>query len=107
LAQALGQVGDETPDIQTRSDVYNLKSAFEAIQECLERGLITAYHNRSDGGLITAITEMCIAGNRGATLRYNRRDDLFAELFCEEAGMVFEFEPRLRSPITRVMHSHG
>jgi phosphoribosylformylglycinamidine synthase len=107
LAQALGQVGNETPDICPLNGVHDLVNAFNAVQELIDNGLITAYHDRSDGGLITAVAEMCIAGNRGATLRYHYGINALAELFCEEAGMVFEYAPASRSAIARVMRNHG
>jgi phosphoribosylformylglycinamidine synthase len=106
LAQALGQVGDDVPDVDTIGVSY-LMHAFAVIQELIDKELITAYHDRSDGGLITAVAEMCIAGNRGASLRYNRGIDPFPILFCEEAGMLFEFAPKSRGAITRVMNKHG
>lgn len=107
LAQALGQVGDDSPDVDSLNGVSVLAGAFEAIQELIDKGLITAYHDRSDGGLITAVAEMCIAGNRGVTLRFNRGIEPFSELFCEEAGMVFEYAPQSRGAVTRVMRKHG
>ncbi len=106
LAQALGQVGDDVPDVDLNG-ASTLIGAFNAMQELIEKGLITAYHDISDGGLITAVAEMCIAGNRGAILRYNRGIDPFATLFCEEAGMVFEYAPKSRATITRVMKKYG
>lgn len=107
LAQALGQVGDETPDVDDLNGASCLASAFAAVQELIERGLITAYHDVSDGGLITAVVEMCIAGNRGARLCYNTNIDIFAALFAEEAGMLFEYAPKSRAKIARVMKKHS
>jgi len=107
FAQALGQLGDETPDVDDLNDASYLACAFAAVQELIEKGLITAYHDVSDGGLITAVSEMCIAGNRGASLHYNIGVDIFAILFAEEAGMLFEYAPESRAKITRVMRKHG
>jgi phosphoribosylformylglycinamidine synthase len=50
---------------------------------------------------------MCIAGNRGATLRFHHGIDPFPVLFAEEAGMLFEFMPKSRGAITRVMNKYG
>lgn len=88
LAQACGQIGNDSPDID---DPTLLKRVFEAVQQMVEEGLITAYHDVSDGGLITTIAEMCIAGNRGAHIRTHGGADLMARFFCEEAGIVFEY----------------
>jgi phosphoribosylformylglycinamidine synthase len=89
LAQALKQIGNDAPDID---DPDFLRRAFEAIQRLTKADLITAYHDRSDGGLITALVEMCIAGNCGA--RVDLPDgEIISQLFSEEAGMVFELLP--------------
>lgn len=105
FAQSLGQLGDEAPDLDGWA-AHGLKNAFAAVQELIEKGLITAYHDVSDGGLVTAIAEMCIAGNRGARIRLNVGTDIFPFLFAEEAGMLFEYDPKSRRKITNVMKRH-
>ncbi len=106
LAQALGQLGDETPDVDT-AGVDLLGRAWRGVQELVEQKLISAYHDVSDGGLITAIAEMCIAGNRGAVLRLSGTLDIFPVLFAEEAGMVFQYVPESRAQIELVLEKHG
>lgn len=86
FAQALGQLGNVCPDIEP--DLMG--RAFDALQTMIAEGCITAYHDRSDGGLITALVEMCIAGNRGARINLRQHEDILAHLFSEEAGMLFE-----------------
>jgi phosphoribosylformylglycinamidine synthase len=88
LAQTYGELGDESPDID---DPALLRRAFDAIQLMIAEGLITAYHDVSDGGLITTIAEMCIAGNRGVHIALDKTPNIIAQLFSEEAGMVFEY----------------
>ena len=87
LFQAFGEIGIESPDID---DPALLKRAFEVVQRLIGEGLITAYHDRSDGGLITALTEMCLAGNCGVTVRLEHEVDPVSFLFNEEGGMVIE-----------------
>jgi hypothetical protein len=62
LAQVYGQVGDLSPDVE---DSTSLVGAFRTVQGLLEEGLLTAGHDRSDGGLVTALLEMAFAGNCG------------------------------------------
>ena len=85
LAQVLGQVGNEFPDVD---DVKLLKRGFEFIQAMINGGLALSYHDVSDGGLITALSEMCWAGNSGLDL-FGR--PLSIGLFSEELGVVMEF----------------
>ncbi len=86
LAQCYGQLGDECPDME---DPQLLRRAFMAIQELIDKGLILAGHDVSDGGLIVTLLEMAFAGNCGFSIStpttYSARD-----WFAEEAGMVIE-----------------
>lgn len=102
LAQTLGQLGNEPPDID---DPDLLRRAFEAVQELIENDLITAYHDISDGGLITAIAEMCIAGNCGASIIHDN-GDILASLFSEEAGMVFAYLDRDVAEVADILRAH-
>lgn len=88
LAQAFGQIGNESPDID---DVDLLRRAWNAVQEMVSRGIISAYHDRSDGGLITTLVEMSLAGNAGFLMHFRDDEaDAIAELFNEEAAFVYE-----------------
>lgn len=90
LAQAHNQLGDECPDID---DPLLLKNAFLAVQQMIDEGLILALHDRSDGGLITTVTEMCMASRSGFKIEL-QKSSRFAleELFSEEAGFVLELD---------------
>ncbi len=99
LAQAFGQVGDTPPDVD---DVAELRRAFEAVQELIDRGLISAYHDRSDGGLVTTLVEMCLAGNCGASIFFEDDKDGISTLFNQELGMTFEYLRESEDEIQRV-----
>src|SRR5205814_308760 len=83
LAQAYGQIGNESPDV----DSTLLLGAFKTIQRMIDEGLVLSLHDRSDGGLGTTLIEMCLAGNCGANVSI----DGGPELFSEELGLVFEY----------------
>ncbi len=87
LAQAFGQVGNESPDVD---DPQLLKRAFLAVQGLIEEGLILAGHDRSDGGLITTVAEMVMAGNCGARISLEEGGDPIPQLFAEELSLVIE-----------------
>ena len=65
LAQTLGQMGDEMPDLDQPQDLVNLVNAVNALRA---QGHILAYHDRSDGGLFAAACEMAFAGQVGLAL---------------------------------------
>lgn len=88
LAQAFNQIGDESPDV----DAMILKNAFLAVQKMIDEGLILALHDRSDGGLITAIAEMCMASRCGFDVSIKNAQTALTELFSEELGFVMEMK---------------
>ena len=92
LAHAYGQVGCTTPDV----DVPLLGAAFNATQALLRSGLISAGHDISDGGLVTAVLEMAFAGNTGVEVALEPPADgagSLGALFAEEVGLVLEVAP--------------
>jgi len=62
LGQTLNRLGDEVPTVK---DSEYFKAAFDSIQELISKGLILAGHDISEGGLITALLEMCFANTTG------------------------------------------
>lgn len=91
LAQAWQQVGDQAPDA---ADVDVLRRAFAAVQELVGDGRIVSAHDRSDGGLVTAVAEMAFAGNVGIDIELSSDADAVAALFAEELGVVVEAPDR-------------
>lgn len=87
LAQTLGQIGSEVPDMENPTLV---KQAFLAVQELIDQGLILAGHDRSDGGLITTVLEMAFSGNCGLNLALNGSATVLETLFSEELGLVIQ-----------------
>ncbi len=62
LAQVYGRIGEVPPDLD---DPELLKGFFAAIQMLRADGLLLAYHDRSDGGLLATLCEMAFAGRCG------------------------------------------
>lgn len=81
LASVFGAYGAEVPDLDDPSDLVN---AVAAINELRGTGHITAFHDRSDGGLWAAVCEMAFAGSVGIDIAVASQ----AELFAEELGLV-------------------
>ncbi|MCK5379728.1 MAG: phosphoribosylformylglycinamidine synthase, partial [Acidobacteria bacterium] len=91
LAQVFNQVGDEAPDLE---DPSLLKRAFETTQSLIEAGILTAGHDRSDGGLVTTLLEMAFAGDCGLEINLPPACGTapLAALFAEELGLVMEVD---------------
>ena len=102
LAQVFGRPGGETPDLDNAGE---LKQFFAAVQEMNERGMLLAYHDRSDGGLLATVCEMMFAGRRGVTLTLGDENPL-PVLFAEEAGAVIQVAKSRLQQIQMILDRH-
>ena len=88
LAQTFKQLGDVTPDCDTAL----LKRAFRATQRLLRERVLLAGHDRSDGGLLTTVLEMCLGGECGCVMEATTENSVMEFLFNEELGLVVEVD---------------
>jgi phosphoribosylformylglycinamidine synthase len=86
LAQVYKHVGDVAPDVDSAAA---LKAFFELIQKLNSEGTLLAYHDRSDGGVFVALSEMAFASHIGLTIQVESSDAL-RMLFSEELGAVVQ-----------------
>jgi len=88
LAQVYNRIGNTPPDIKSASWLGNY---FKALQKANELGLLLAYHDRSDGGLLTTLLEMAFAGHCGIEADISKLNGEAAQiLFNEEVGAVIQ-----------------
>ena len=85
LTQVYKAIGTITPDVDSFED---LKDFFNLIQDWNNRGLIQAYHDIGDGGLLATVAEMMFASRLGAALEPQTVESLFAE----EIGAVLQLK---------------
>ncbi|HLS43233.1 MAG TPA: phosphoribosylformylglycinamidine synthase, partial [Paenalcaligenes sp.] len=128
LAQAFNQVGEQTPDID---NAELLLAFFHEIRSLHNDGLIHAYHDRSDGGLLATIAEMGFASKTGISLNIDmltidphaadwgdykirpeqvavQRDELTLKaLFNEEAGAVIQVQQAQRDVVLQRLRDAG
>jgi phosphoribosylformylglycinamidine synthase len=108
LAQCYGQLGDEPPDVD---DPERLKAFFSAVQQLVGEGRVLAYHDVSDGGLITTLLEMAFAGRCGVEIELAglgiENDECLAALFAEELGAVLQVATADLQTVQGVLHNHG
>ncbi|MDI9330078.1 MAG: phosphoribosylformylglycinamidine synthase [Alphaproteobacteria bacterium] len=137
LEQWLNQQGhqfhDAVPDLNEPDSLLRLS---HVLSELRRRGLVLAYHDRSDGGLWATACEMAFAGHVGVSLNIDmlvtegdgigdsraeygdsknwasqvsvRRDDLsLRALFNEELGVVLQVRTAQRDEAMLVLREHG
>ena len=128
LTQVCNQLGEQTPDID---DAQALRTFFVTIRALAQSGIVLAYHDRSDGGLLATVAEMAFAGHTGVSLNidmlcfdhnaqdwdaYNiraaqvavQRNELTLKaLFSEEAGAVIQVPTAERDAVMQVLRAAG
>ncbi len=133
LAQVLGQIGSEVPDLD---DPARLRALVDAIGRLRAAGLVLAYHDRSDGGLWATVCEMAFAGHLGVALNVDllvtesdgigdsraeygdsknwatqvsaRREELtLRALFNEELGAVIQVPTARRDEAMQILRGAG
>ncbi len=126
LTQVCNQVGEQTPDAD---DAEALRTFFVTIRALAESGVLLAYHDRSDGGLMATVCEMAFAGHTGVSLNldmltidanaedwdaYNiraaqvevqRKELTIKALFNEELGAVLQVPSSERDAVMQVLRA--
>ena len=102
LAQVYGELGAEPPDLDDSQRLVRLAAA---LAELRQAGLLLAYHDRSDGGLLATLLEMAFASHCGLDIRLPETGSPAAQLFAEELGVVLQIavadERRVREILSR------
>ena len=133
LSQVLNQSGDRVPDLEAPENLVNLVKVINLLRS---QGKILAYHDRSDGGLLSAVAEMCFAGQVGVALNLDmlvtegdgisdsraeygdaknwaqqvsaRREELSLKaLFNEELGVIIQIATQDRAEVMQVLREHS
>ncbi len=92
FAQTLGAIGSQVPTVQS-PDYF--ASAFGAVQSLIEKGMVLAGHDVSDGGLVTTLLEMVFPSqSAGIDLDLSSlgEADTVRVLFSERPAVVLQVE---------------
>jgi phosphoribosylformylglycinamidine synthase len=68
LYRRFGGKGGTVPNVDLRA----MAGSMASLKRCMDRGLIKACHDPSDGGLAVALAEMCIGGDTGLVGDFSR-----------------------------------
>jgi len=133
LSQVLNQSGDRVPDLDAPENLVNLVKVINLLRS---QGKILAYHDRSDGGLLSTVAEMCFAGQVGVALNLDmlvtegdgisdsraeygdaknwaqqvsaRREELTLKaLFNEELGVLIQIATQDRTEVMQALREHS
>jgi phosphoribosylformylglycinamidine synthase len=101
LAQVYNQIGNIAPNLD---DSSLFKKFFTVINQLNKANLISAYHDRSDGGVITTILEMAFASHCGLNIETNTSIEA---LFNEELGCVIQVSNSNKSKVIEALTEAG
>ncbi|TDR48784.1 phosphoribosylformylglycinamidine synthase [Tahibacter aquaticus] len=88
LMQVFNRSGGVPPDLD---DAVRFKAFFDCIQAANQAGLLLAYHDRADGGVLVTLLEMAFAGHCGLAIGLDGwAENTLRALFCEELGAVVQ-----------------
>ncbi len=105
LTQVFNRNGGVPPDLD---DPKRLRALFELVQEAGRAGLLLAYHDRSDGGVLVTLLEMAFAGHCGLEIRLDGwAEATLRALFNEELGAVVQVAVANREAFEALLIKHG
>jgi len=94
FAQVTNQKGGQAPEV----DAKKLQALVPVLTQLKSESKVFAYHDRSDGGLITTLCEMAFASHVGLDIDLSTyvkdQKDVVAGLLNEELGVVLQVEKR-------------
>jgi phosphoribosylformylglycinamidine synthase len=105
LAQVYGELGEQPADLDEPRRLIALTGA---LAESRAAGLLRAYHDRSDGGLLVTLLEMAFAGHCGLDIALPAaRGPAAAQLFSEEPGVVVQLLASDEARFREILARHG
>jgi phosphoribosylformylglycinamidine synthase len=84
-----------------------LAALFGALRELKDQGLLLAYHDVSDGGVMVALLEMAFAGHCGLALNLGSCVDPIAACFAEELGAILQVPALQLAAVESILERHG
>ncbi len=96
--------GGTAPDLDSPQ---LLSAMFSAVREMKDQGLLLAYHDRSDGGLLVTLLEMAFAAHCGLRIDLGAVDDIIAAAFAEELGAVIQVAAVHAAEARAILARHG
>jgi phosphoribosylformylglycinamidine synthase len=90
-------------------NLFNEKNNGETILKLIDKKFIKSAHDVSLGGIITALSKMCIKGKKGATLKKpNYLINQFEYLFGEDQGRyIIEISNNDHENVTKILHENS
>ena len=90
-------------------NLFNEKNNGESLLQLIDKNYIKSAHDISLGGLLTAISKMCIKGNKG--IKLNKSKSLISEIeyfFAEDQGRyIIEINPKDLKDVNKILDKNS
>ena len=103
-AQVHAKSGGEPADLDSPNLLVQL---FAALRELKDGGLLLAYHDRSDGGVLITLLEMAFASHCGLAIDLATAADPVAACFAEELGAVLQVPAARTAEALGILERNG
>jgi phosphoribosylformylglycinamidine synthase len=106
LAQAWNRTGGRPPDLD---DPALVRRWFDFVTQARAEGLLAAWHDVADGGLLVTLAEMAFASHCGLDIALAAvpPDQLLPALFAEELGVVVQVRGADADAFAALLARHG
>jgi phosphoribosylformylglycinamidine synthase len=105
LFQSLNKIGEEVPTVK---DPEYFADAFQSLQQLINKDLILAGHDISEGGMITTLLEMCFANKQGGLnvdFKELGEKDIIKILFSENPGVLIQVKNK--KEVEKILDDNG
>ena len=96
-----------SPNINKLDDLLNY---YKFTQELVRKNILNAYHDRSDGGLVTTLIEMAFVSNMSVDFKNvskRSKTELIRFLFNEELGGVFAIDKKYEKEFIKLTQKYN
>lgn len=110
LAQTMSELGNDCPDLDIKNGgADDLINFFNFIQAGNEAGVISAYHDIGDGGMLATVAEMQFTVRMAINLNLNGDNEtgIIGQLFAEELGGVIQVLPENVEKLMALADEHN
>ncbi len=100
---------DEKKGPPPEINLFNEKNNGESLLNLIEKDFIKSAHDVSLGGIITAVSKMCIKGNKGIKLKKTKNliNDIIY-FFAEDQGRyIIEISPKDLKEVTKILNKNS
>ena len=90
-------------------NLFNEKNNGESLLSLIEKDYIKSAHDISLGGMITALSKMCIRGNKGVKIQKSKNlINEFEYYFAEDQGRyIIEINPKNLKDVTKILEKNS